>query len=95
MKRACVKLFIAAIIALGCNHAAQAMTRSAAADDSAIGGYYTSSVPDSAALLPNRSLKQHIEAMRKAHLDAIEGVWKYPDEMMTVAIERFSAPALL
>ena len=92
MKRACVKLLIAAIIALGYNHAAQAMTRSVAADDSAIGGYYTSSVPDSAALLPNRSLKQHIEAMRKAHLDAIEGVWKYPDEMMTVAIERFSAP---
>ena len=52
-------------------------------------------LPDSTTLLPNRSLKQHIEAMRKAHLDAIEGVWKYPDEMMTVAIERFSAPALL
>ena len=93
MKRACVKLCIAAIIALGCHSAALAESRCAtAADDYAIGGYYTNTVPDSATLLPNRSLKQHIVAMRKAHLDAIEGVWKYPDEMMTVAIERFSAP---
>ena len=63
MKRACVKLFIAAIIALGCHHAVQAVPRCAAADDYAIGGYYTNTVPDSTTLLPNRSLKQHLDAI--------------------------------
>lgn len=55
-------------------------------------GYYTDCVPDSAALLPDRSVRNQLAMMRTAHLDAIEGIWSYPDEMMTVAVERFHSP---
>lgn len=53
-------------------------------------GYHTHSVPDSSALLPGRSLEQHLGSLAHAHLDAIEGVWHYAEEMTTVAVERFT-----
>ncbi|MGN1246267.1 MAG: hypothetical protein ACI4UN_06505 [Muribaculaceae bacterium] len=85
---------LTALLALACTISVQAKSLHAQASDNGTGisGYYTTSVPDSATLLPNRSLNQQLDAMRKSHLDAIEGIWNYPDEMMTVAVERFTAP---
>lgn len=71
---------------------ASAAAAKGASPEDAVTGYYTNSVPDSAALLPDRSVEKQLAAMKSAHLDAIEGVWHYPDEMMTVAVERFKSP---
>lgn len=71
-----------------------ASAASAAADAAgSTGGLYTHSIPDSSMLLPGRSLEQQLRVVAHAHLDAIEGVWRYTHEMMTVAVERFSDPS--
>ena len=80
------------VVAMALLATASAAAAKGASPEDAVTGYYINSVPDSAALLPDRSVEKQLAAMKSAHLDAIEGVWHYPDEMMTVAVERFKSP---
>lgn len=63
-----------------------------AAEDGVTSGYYTSSVPPKAEILRNYSLENQLKRMEHIALQPIEGIWDYREEMMTVAIERFSSP---
>lgn len=54
-------------------------------------GYYTNNVPAKSDILRGYSLDDQLKKMEHKALQPIEGVWKYDEEMMTVAIEQFSS----
>lgn len=54
--------------------------------------YYSDQVPGRSETLPGYSARAQRAKADSAALQGIEGIWEYPDEMMTVAIERFSSP---
>ncbi|MGN0211554.1 MAG: hypothetical protein ACI4AN_01255 [Muribaculaceae bacterium] len=63
----------------------------ARAGEPAVEGYYADGVPEEAEVLRGYSMRGCVAKMSTMPLAAIEGVWSYPDEMMTVAIERFGS----
>lgn len=64
----------------------------AAETDGGVRGYYTNSVPDNAEILRGYSIENQMKRMEHLALQPIEGIWDYREEMMTVAIERFTSP---
>lgn len=63
-----------------------------AAETGGVRGYYTNSVPDEAEILRDYSIDNQMKRMEHLALQPIEGIWDYREEMMTVAIERFTSP---
>lgn len=73
--------------------AALSVVAALAADtDGDVRGYYTNSVPENAEILRGYSIDSQKQRMEHLALQPIEGIWDYREEMMTVAIERFTSP---
>lgn len=54
--------------------------------------YYRDDVPAQSEALYGYSLENQIAKFETLPIQGIEGIWEYPDEMMTVAIESFTSP---
>lgn len=53
--------------------------------------YYRDDVPQESESLYGYSIENQIAKLEGLPIQGIEGIWEYPDEMMTVAIERFTS----
>lgn len=58
------------------------------------GGSYADAPPSQSEILHGYSYDEVRNRLDKSPLQPIEGIWDYPDEMMTVVVERFSSPLL-
>ena len=54
--------------------------------------YYGDKPPRQAMVLPGYSPEEAKARLDASPLQPIEGIWEYPDEMVTVVVERFSSP---
>lgn len=59
------------------------------ADD---GRYYSDKVPSHSEELRGYSMESQMAKFESLPIQSIEGIWEYPNEMMTVAVERFASP---
>ena len=56
------------------------------------GKYYGDNPPKQADILSGYSPESVRDRLDATPLQPIEGIWEYPDEMMTVVVERFTSP---
>lgn len=56
------------------------------------GEYYGDTPPAQSQVLPGYSFDEVKDRLASCPLQTVEGIWEYPDEMMTVAIEHFESP---
>ena len=54
--------------------------------------YYGDKPPVESIVLPGYSEETARDRLSSTPMQPIEGIWEYPDEMMTLVIERFSSP---
>ena len=54
--------------------------------------YYGDKPPVESIVLPGYSEEMARDRLSSTPMQPIEGIWEYPDEMMTLVIERFSSP---
>ena len=56
------------------------------------GEYYGDTPPAQAPILPGYSIEHIRQRLAESPLQPIEGIWEYPEEMMTIVVEQFSSP---
>ena len=56
------------------------------------GEYYGDNPPSQSCVLPGYTPESARELLDASPLQPIEGIWEYPDEMITVLIEHFESP---
>ncbi len=56
------------------------------------GDYYGDNPPAQTIVLPGYSPEEARQRLDNSPLQPLEGIWEYPEEMITAVIERFSSP---
>ncbi|HIT15267.1 MAG TPA: hypothetical protein IAA88_02645 [Candidatus Avimuribaculum pullicola] len=72
--------------------AAMLIAMLAATACAADGEYYGDTPPAQAPILPGYSIEHIRQRLAESPLQPIEGIWEYPEEMMTIVVEQFSSP---
>ena len=56
------------------------------------GEYYGDTPPMQTMVLPGYTVEEARQRLAASPLQPIEGIWSYPDEMMTLVVEQFASP---